>query len=299
MDHDHRPLADKTVQGVYPPGSTFKMVTLMAGLEAGVIDAGTRFYCPGHTELGGRRFHCWRRGGHGTVDAIKSLEKAATSTTTNWRSGWASTGSRSWRASLAWASATTCPCRRWPKGSPPTANGRWPPRPGLADRRQPERLDRAGLRAGVAAAAGGDDRPHRVGPRGSAPADPVRRRRAAGAARIPAAGHQPGIAARRAAWHGRGDEQRPRHRPRRPHHREEWRMAGKTGTSQVRNITAAERARGVISNDQLPGRGATMRCSWPMPPMTRRNTRSRWWSNMAAADRPWPRPSRATSCCSR
>ncbi|WP_263624941.1 penicillin-binding transpeptidase domain-containing protein, partial [Novosphingobium huizhouense] len=33
---------------------------------------------------------------------------------------------------------------------------------------------------------------------------------------------------------------------------EEWRMAGKTGTSQVRNITAAERARGVISNDQLP-----------------------------------------------
>ncbi len=34
--------------------------------------------------------------------------------------------------------------------------------------------------------------------------------------------------------------------------REDWRMAGKTGTSQVRNITVAERARGVISNDQLP-----------------------------------------------
>ncbi len=40
MENDHRPLANKTVQGAYPPGSTFKMVTALAALEAGVIDAG-------------------------------------------------------------------------------------------------------------------------------------------------------------------------------------------------------------------------------------------------------------------
>ncbi|MDO5529021.1 MAG: penicillin-binding protein 2, partial [Paracoccus sp. (in: a-proteobacteria)] len=73
MEHDHRPLADKTVQGLYPPGSTFKMATLLAGLEAGVINEGTRFFCPGHLEVGGRRFHCWSRGGHGHVAAVQSL----------------------------------------------------------------------------------------------------------------------------------------------------------------------------------------------------------------------------------
>ena len=76
MEHDHRPLADKTVQGVYPPGSTFKMIPLLAGLDSGIIGPGTRFYCPGHLEYGGRRFHCWRRGGHGTVDPVGSLEQS-------------------------------------------------------------------------------------------------------------------------------------------------------------------------------------------------------------------------------
>src|SRR5690606_12746428 len=76
MEHDHRPLADKTVQGVYPPGSTFKMVPLLAGLESGLIDAGARFYCPGHVTVAGRRFHCWSRGGHGSVAAVASLERS-------------------------------------------------------------------------------------------------------------------------------------------------------------------------------------------------------------------------------
>lgn len=76
MKHDHRPLADKTVQGVYPPGSTFKMVTLLAGLEAGVINGSSRFYCPGYLQAAGRRFHCWSRGGHGSVDVTQSLERS-------------------------------------------------------------------------------------------------------------------------------------------------------------------------------------------------------------------------------
>ena len=73
MDHDHRPMANKAVQGAYPPGSTFKMVTALAALEAGVITPETTFRCPGHLEAGGRKFHCWRRGGHGSVNLERSL----------------------------------------------------------------------------------------------------------------------------------------------------------------------------------------------------------------------------------
>jgi penicillin-binding protein 2 len=73
MENIYRPLANKTVQGAYPPGSTFKMITALAGLEAGVIGPNETVYCPGFLSLGGRRFHCWRRGGHGQVDLDKSL----------------------------------------------------------------------------------------------------------------------------------------------------------------------------------------------------------------------------------
>ncbi|NRA99926.1 MAG: penicillin-binding protein 2 [Rhodobacteraceae bacterium] len=72
-ENEYRPLANKTVQGTYPPGSTFKMITALAALEAGVIGPDDTVYCPGHTTLGGRRFHCWKRGGHGYVDLDKSL----------------------------------------------------------------------------------------------------------------------------------------------------------------------------------------------------------------------------------
>ena len=46
------------------------MVTLLAGLESGIINPGTRFFCPGSLQIAGRKFHCWRKGGHGTVDAV-------------------------------------------------------------------------------------------------------------------------------------------------------------------------------------------------------------------------------------
>lgn len=75
-ENDHRPLANKSVQGAYPPGSTFKMVTVLAALEAGVVTPATSVYCPGHYEVGGRRFHCWKRGGHGTVSLERSLAES-------------------------------------------------------------------------------------------------------------------------------------------------------------------------------------------------------------------------------
>ncbi|OIQ32841.1 MAG: penicillin-binding protein 2 [Alphaproteobacteria bacterium MedPE-SWcel] len=69
-----RPLANKTVQGTYPPGSTFKMVTALAGLENGIITPEETTWCPGHLEVSGRRFHCWKRAGHGHVNLLESLK---------------------------------------------------------------------------------------------------------------------------------------------------------------------------------------------------------------------------------
>src|SRR5216683_4159761 len=60
--------------GVYPPGSTFKPVVAAAALAAGVLTPETVISCPGYVELGDATFHCWRKGGHGTIrlrDAIK------------------------------------------------------------------------------------------------------------------------------------------------------------------------------------------------------------------------------------
>ncbi len=73
LDDPLRPLPNKAVQGIYPPGSTFKMVTALAALDAGLIDFNETVYCPGYKEVSGRRFHCWKRGGHGNVDLHRSL----------------------------------------------------------------------------------------------------------------------------------------------------------------------------------------------------------------------------------
>ncbi|MEM7643460.1 MAG: penicillin-binding protein 2 [Pseudomonadota bacterium] len=75
-DNDHRPLHNKIVQGLYPPGSTYKMVTLLAGLEAGEINENETIFCGGHLTVSNRRFHCWKRGGHGWVDLAKSLRES-------------------------------------------------------------------------------------------------------------------------------------------------------------------------------------------------------------------------------
>ncbi len=72
----YRPLASKSVQGAYPPGSTFKMITAMAALEEGLIGPDDTVYCPGHLEVAGRRFHCWKRAGHGWVDLQNSLKQS-------------------------------------------------------------------------------------------------------------------------------------------------------------------------------------------------------------------------------
>jgi penicillin-binding protein 2 len=76
LEDPFRPLANKTAQGTYPPGSTFKMVTALAALEAGEIELDETITCRGFVELHNRRFHCWRRGGHGRLDLIGSLRES-------------------------------------------------------------------------------------------------------------------------------------------------------------------------------------------------------------------------------
>ncbi len=76
LNDEYKPLANKSVSGAYPPGSTFKMVVALAALEAGVMRAGDAVHCGGSTQLGNRRFHCWKRGGHGSVDLRKSLSQS-------------------------------------------------------------------------------------------------------------------------------------------------------------------------------------------------------------------------------
>lgn len=68
------PLINKPTNGLYAPGSTFKMVMMLAALEARVVTPGERIFCPGYMDLGDARFHCWHRPGHGHVDLRQSLK---------------------------------------------------------------------------------------------------------------------------------------------------------------------------------------------------------------------------------
>jgi len=76
MDSPYRPLANKTVQGTYPPGSTFKMMVALAALESGAIDTRETIFCRGYIDLGKQRFHCWKRSGHGKIDLKNSLKQS-------------------------------------------------------------------------------------------------------------------------------------------------------------------------------------------------------------------------------
>ncbi|MEM6904543.1 MAG: penicillin-binding protein 2 [Pseudomonadota bacterium] len=76
LNNKYRPLYNKWATGLYPPGSTFKMIVALAALEAGVVSPSETVYCPGHMQLGNRRFHCWKRGGHGRVNLLQSLEQS-------------------------------------------------------------------------------------------------------------------------------------------------------------------------------------------------------------------------------
>lgn len=70
------PLVNKTIAGQYAPGSTFKIVSALAGLEAGVIDPYETVYCGGKTRLGRRDFHCWKPHGHGPMNMRNAIKNS-------------------------------------------------------------------------------------------------------------------------------------------------------------------------------------------------------------------------------
>lgn len=67
------PLQNRAIQGQYPPGSVFKIVMALAGLEEGIIDAHEQVFCGGSFKLGDQTFRCWRKQGHGRVDLNRAL----------------------------------------------------------------------------------------------------------------------------------------------------------------------------------------------------------------------------------
>ena len=73
VESPHSPLQNKGLQGLYPPGSVFKIITAIAGLETGVITPSTQMTCHGAYPYGNRDFRCWREGGHGTLNLYRAI----------------------------------------------------------------------------------------------------------------------------------------------------------------------------------------------------------------------------------
>jgi len=69
-------MTNRVIQAEYPPASTYKIVTAIAGLEEGVIDLESTHYCPGYYALGNRVFRCWKRGGHGEMNVVQAIAES-------------------------------------------------------------------------------------------------------------------------------------------------------------------------------------------------------------------------------
>ena len=73
MEDSRRPLHDRAVASYYAPGSVFKVLMAIAGLETGTVRPEDTVYCPGSVRIYGRNRLCWKRGGHGEVDLRRAL----------------------------------------------------------------------------------------------------------------------------------------------------------------------------------------------------------------------------------
>ncbi len=76
MHNESKPLINKAVQGMYPPGSTFKMVLAAAALNQGVIKADTKLNCPGFFRVNREIRYCWKRSGHGDLVLEQAIEQS-------------------------------------------------------------------------------------------------------------------------------------------------------------------------------------------------------------------------------
>jgi penicillin-binding protein 2 len=69
-----KPFMNKALEGLYPPGSTFKIVVALAALESGAITPTERIYCNGAWEYGKHLYHCWEKDGHGWMNLESALQ---------------------------------------------------------------------------------------------------------------------------------------------------------------------------------------------------------------------------------
>ncbi|MDR1691364.1 MAG: penicillin-binding protein 2 [Rickettsiales bacterium] len=70
------PLINKAVSGQYAPGSTFKMIVALAALENNIIDPKKKIVCDGSFTFGNHKYHCWKEKGHGPMDMIQALQNS-------------------------------------------------------------------------------------------------------------------------------------------------------------------------------------------------------------------------------
>lgn len=76
LNDDHKPMLNKAIAGQYAPGSTFKMIVALAALEAGAVSPDHEVTCTGVYNFGGQDFHCWEKDGHGVVDFEQSISRS-------------------------------------------------------------------------------------------------------------------------------------------------------------------------------------------------------------------------------
>lgn len=76
VNNPHKPLYDRMVQSLYPPGSTYKVVLAAAALESGIIQPGWKVFCPGFMWFGRKSYNCWKSSGHGEVDLLNAIEQS-------------------------------------------------------------------------------------------------------------------------------------------------------------------------------------------------------------------------------
>jgi len=71
-----KPLVNKTLSGLYSPGSTFKPMVALSALENGIIDENFKVNCTGKIEMYGQTYHCWKKKGHGIVDLKSAMKQS-------------------------------------------------------------------------------------------------------------------------------------------------------------------------------------------------------------------------------
>ena len=71
-----KPLINKTLSGLYSPGSTFKPIVALSALENGIIDKNFKVICTGKIEMYGQTYHCWKKKGHGVVNLRSAMKQS-------------------------------------------------------------------------------------------------------------------------------------------------------------------------------------------------------------------------------